>query len=277
MATVPSTEIISLRGKVALVAGSSRGAGAGVARALGAAGATVYVTGRSVRGGPPPSDGAAGTVQGTAEEVTRRGGVGVPASCDHTDDEQVAALFRRIHSEQGRLDLLVNAVWGGNEVPSLQADWGRPFWEVEAAPAWDKMFNQGVRAALIASHHAARLMAAQDSGLIVNVTFCYPDRRYVGHLMYDLAKHCLSRMAFGLAEELRPHGVCAVAVSPGHMRTERVLAHFNTGVEQTRENVAVAAAGGRAAGTAWLMPHPPAHLPADPASSHPTCLPVPAY
>ncbi|KAL4424282.1 hypothetical protein ABPG75_001583 [Micractinium tetrahymenae] len=168
---------LPLQGKVAIVAGGSREAGAGVARALGTAGATVYVTGRTVRRGPAPHDGAAGTVDGTAGEVTRRGGRGIPAPCDHTDDAQVEALFQRVQQEQGRLDLLVNAVWGGNELPSLQA-----------------MFNAGVRPALIASHHAARLMAAQQRDLIVNVTFQYPDGSpYVGHLLYDLAKAALSR------------------------------------------------------------------------------------
>lgn len=230
---------LPLQGKVAIVAGGSRGAGAGVARALGSAGATVYVSGRTVRGGPPPRDGAAGTVEDTAEEVTRRGGVGIAAACDHTVDAQVATLFERVQQEQGRLDLLVNAVWGGNELPSLQADWGRPFWEQDEPPAggWDAMFTTGVRPALIAAHHASRVMAAQKGGLIVNVSFAYPSPApspYIGHLLYDLSKVALCRLAFGLSEELRPHGVAALALSPGHMRTERVLRHFDTDEQSWR-------------------------------------------
>ncbi|KAL4442691.1 hypothetical protein ABPG77_006685 [Micractinium sp. CCAP 211/92] len=213
---------LPLLGKVAIVAGGSRGAGAGAARALGSAGATVYVSGRTVKGGPPPLDGATGTVDQTAEEV--------------------AALFERVQREQGRLDLLVNAVWGGNELPSLQADWGQPFWEQKELPAagWEAMFTAGVRPALIAAHHASRVMATQQSGLIVNVSFQYPEAAgspYIGHLMYDLAKAVLCRMAFGLAEELRPHGVTALALSPGHMRTERVLRHYATD-EQSWHDVA---------------------------------------
>ncbi|EFN51575.1 hypothetical protein CHLNCDRAFT_140068 [Chlorella variabilis] len=190
---------------------------AGVARALGSAGATVYVTGRSVRGGAPPADGAAGTVQDTADEV--------------------AALFSRVQREQGRLDVLVNAAWGGNELPRLQADWGTPSWEVEAAAYWDSMFVAGVRAALVASQHAARLMAAQGSGLIVSVSFGAGggSSPYLGNLYYDLAKASLNRLAFCLGEELRPMGVASVALSPGHMRTERVLQAYKTDEQHWRE------------------------------------------
>ncbi|KAI3424307.1 hypothetical protein D9Q98_009861 [Chlorella vulgaris] len=251
-----------LQGRVAVVTGASRGAGAGVARALGSAGATVYVTGRTVRGGVPPADGAVGTVEDTAAEVTRRGGRGIAAVCDHSDDAQgclperqtatlcspcfpigahtqVAALFQRVQEEQGQLDLLVNAVWGGNELPGLLAAWAQPSWEQEPAAYWHSMFEAGVRAALIASSHAARLMAAQGSGLIVNVSFYMPERgttggagstggSYIGNLYYDLAKAALNRHAFCLANELRSHGAAAVSIAPGHMRTERVLKAFGT-------------------------------------------------
>lgn len=199
----------------------------------------MYVTGRTVRGGVPPADGAVGTVEDTAAEVTRRGGRGIAAVCDHSDDAQVAALFQRVQEEQGQLDLLVNAVWGGNELPGLLAAWAQPSWEQEPAAYWHSMFEAGVRAALIASSHAARLMAAQGSGLIVNVSFYMPERgttggagstggSYIGNLYYDLAKAALNRHAFCLANELRSHGAAAVSIAPGHMRTERVLKAFGT-------------------------------------------------
>jgi NAD(P)-dependent dehydrogenase (short-subunit alcohol dehydrogenase family) len=145
------TDVQDLRGRIVLVTGSSRGGGKAIAEVLGERGATVYVTGRSVRGEPTTLD-RAGTIEDTAEEVERRGGVGIPVRCDHTDDAQVEALFERIRSEQGRLDVLVNNAWSGYELhprPELA------FWEIEWRH-WDLMFNGGLRATALASRFAAR-------------------------------------------------------------------------------------------------------------------------
>lgn len=205
--------------RVALVTGASRGAGRGIAAALGETGAVVYVTGRSVAGGPTTED-LPGTIDATAAEVTRRGGVGVPVRCDHANDAEVEAAFRRIATEQGRLDLLVNNVWAGYE----QYDVGgftAPFWQ-QPLRHWRGMFELGVRAHLVASRWAAPLMLPRRSGLIVS-TVAWAFDRYLGNLFYDTAKAAIVRMAFGMAEELRPHGIASVALSPGFMRTERVM------------------------------------------------------
>src|SRR4051794_18984666 len=152
--------------RIAVVTGASRGVGRGVALGLGEAGATVYVTGRSVRG-EAPHGGVAGNIDDTADEVTRLGGLGVPVRCDHRDDAEVEALFRRVAHEQGRLDLLVNSAWGGYEgmMEGGEFTWGRPFWE-QPIRRWDAMFAAGVRACYVASRLAARMMLERRSGLI---------------------------------------------------------------------------------------------------------------
>jgi NAD(P)-dependent dehydrogenase (short-subunit alcohol dehydrogenase family) len=223
-----------LRGVVAVVTGASRGAGRGIALALGEAGATVYVTGRSVRGGKT-TDGMRGTVEDTADEVRRRGGVGVAVRCDQASDAEVAALFARVEEEQGRLDILVNNAWAGNEggYDGQRYDdgshWGTPFWE-RSERLWPRMMDGGARLSLTATRHAARLLVAQKRGLVVCTTST--DRgRYLGDFYYDLAKATINRLAFGMAQDLRPHGVACVALSPGWMRTERVIA---AGVEDPR-------------------------------------------
>src|SRR5262245_8753045 len=210
-----------LRGSVAVVTGASRGVGKGVALALGEAGATVYVTGRSDAGGT--TEGLPGTVRDTAEAVTHRGGQGVAVRCDHTADAEVEALFARVKQEQGRLDLLVNNVWGGYE----QFDWSRfaaPFWE-QPLRHWSGMFESGVRAHLAASRLAVPLMLPNRRGLIVHTTAWDRDK-YLGNLFYDVAKAAVNRMAFGMARELQAHNVAVVALAPGFVGTERVLAAF---------------------------------------------------
>jgi NAD(P)-dependent dehydrogenase (short-subunit alcohol dehydrogenase family) len=210
----------TLQDKVAVVTGASRGAGRAIARVLGERGATVYVTGRTTRGSAAP-DGMPGTIEDTADEVTALGGRGIAVRCDHTDDTDVQALFARVAGEQGRVDLLVNNAWSGYEGHSggLPMD---PFWTLSPT-YWDSMFTTGVRGALVASSLAAPMMAAAGRGLIVN-TIAWLEGGYLGHLYYDLAKAALVRMAFGMATELRGHGVAAVALAPGWMRTERVMA-----------------------------------------------------
>jgi len=213
---------------VVVVAGASRGAGGGIARVLGETKATVYVTGRSVRGRATP-DGMAGTIDATAEAVTARGGVGIPIQVDHTDDAQVEALFARVREERGRLDLLVNSVFGGNE------RWigGEPFWE-QPTEHWGGMFMAGVRAHIVASRFAVPLMLSQGRGLLANVSYWDHDK-YLGNLYYDLAKTTMNRMAYDMAEELRPYGIAAVALSPGWMRTERVVANMEAGYHTPEE------------------------------------------
>jgi len=219
-----------LTGKVAVVTGASRGGGRGIALVLGEEGATVYVTGRSVRGGPTTND-LPETIDETAEMVTARGGVGIAVRCDHTVDAEVEALFERVQKEQGRLDILVNNVWGGYEnIESVNfrgAFWEQPLWR------WDKMFTAGVRAHYTASRLAAPLMMSQCQGLIVNTTF-WDRGKYLANLPYDLAKTAINRMAYGMALEMREHNITAVALSPGWMRTEEVIRHNPTPKELKR-------------------------------------------
>jgi NAD(P)-dependent dehydrogenase (short-subunit alcohol dehydrogenase family) len=206
---------LSLKGQVALVTGASRGGGKGIALVLGEEGATVFVTGRSVRGEPTTLD-RPGTIDETAQELTARGGVGIPVRCDHTDDAQVEALFDRIRSEQGRLDLLVNNAWSGYEIsPSGDI----PFWEIEWRH-WDLMFGGGLRAAAFASRLAAPLMIEAGSGLIVNITWVL-DRPH-GHAWYEVVKNATNKMTEQMADDLRPFGIACIAVSPGFMRLERM-------------------------------------------------------
>jgi NAD(P)-dependent dehydrogenase (short-subunit alcohol dehydrogenase family) len=214
-----------LTGKVAVVTGASRGAGRGIALVLGEAGATVYVTGRSVKG-EPTTENITGTIDETAEAVTTRGGVGIPVRCDHTIDAEVEALFIRVQQEQKRLDILVNNVWGGYEQYESDEGFSVSFWQ-QPLRHWQGMFTVGVRAHLVASRFAVRLMLPHQQGLIVN-TIAWDRDKYLGNLYYDVAKNAIARMAYGMALELRKYNIAAVALAPGFMRTERVLDYFKT-------------------------------------------------
>src|SRR5687768_1644969 len=209
---------------VALVTGASRGAGRGIALELGAAGATVYVTGRSV-GGRPTTDNVPGTIDDTAREVTDRGGRGIAVRCDHTSDADVQSLFGRIRGDHGRLDILVNNVWGGYENSECRPLPLVPFWE-QSLQQWDGMFTAGVRAHLTASRLAVPLMLPQRRGLIVSTTANLEALPYLRNLFYDLAKNAVAHLAWAMAQELREHGIAALAVAPGFMRTERVVEAF---------------------------------------------------
>ena len=201
--------------RVALVTGASRGCGKGVALVLGENGWTVYLTGRSAQG-QPTTLGRPGTIDETAAQVTARGGTGIAIRCDHADDLQVQAVFDRINSEQGELDLLVNNAWSGYEIspdPSL------PFWEI-AWRHWDLMFTGGLRAAAFASCLAAPMMIRAGRGLIVNITWVL-DRPH-GHAFYEVVKNATNKLTGQMADDLRPHGVSCIAVSPGFMRLERM-------------------------------------------------------
>jgi NAD(P)-dependent dehydrogenase (short-subunit alcohol dehydrogenase family) len=220
---------MSLRGRVAVVTGGSRGAGRAIAAVLGEHGATVYVSGRSVRG-QTTTDNLPGTIEDTAEEVTRRGGTGIPLRCDHANEHDTKALFERVREEQGRLDLLVNNAWGGyeGERPMPAYFWKSPL------RLWDAMVERGVKTHLLATYFAIPLMiesaarkpghrAKRRPGLILS-TIAWDRGRYIGGF-YDLAKHAVVRLLWGLAEELRDHNVTTIALAPGFMRTERVMSH----------------------------------------------------
>jgi len=236
-----------LRGQVAVVTGGSRGAGRGIALELGAAGATVYVTGRSTRAEPAPAyaqlmalshlSQLPGSIEDTAEELTQLGGHGIAVRCDHTREDDVSHLFDQVKKEQGRLDLLVNNAWGGNE--SFNGVFVAPFWEHPLAH-WDTMFDRGVRNHLLASRCAAPMLVDQRHGLIVTTTFWDRDRHMRGNLYYDLAKAAMSRLAVGMAHDLKAFGVASIAVSPGWMRTEFVLAGHQADETNWRERPALA-------------------------------------
>ena len=238
----------ALKGRVAVVTGASRGAGRGIALELGAAGATVNVTGRSTRAQPAvvpyrrllalsglPA--LPGTIEDTAEEVEREGGRAIPIRCDHSDEADVARLFDRVEREQGRIDLLVNNAWGGHE--AFTGVFEAPFWEWPMEQ-WEAMLDRGVRNHLLASRAAAPAMVRRGSGLIVTTTFWDQGRYLRGNLFYDLAKSAMSRLAFAMAEELRSHGVASVALSPGWMRTEIILTGHRTDEAHWRERPALA-------------------------------------
>jgi NAD(P)-dependent dehydrogenase (short-subunit alcohol dehydrogenase family) len=218
-----------LEGKVAVVAGATRGAGRAIAMMLGAAGATVYGTGRSIRGNP--SDiGRKETIEETAELVSMQGGQGIPVQVDHTVEEQVRALFERVSKEQnGRLDILVNDVWGGESL----SEWGTPFWEGSLDKAL-LMQNRAVHSHMITSYYGAPLLIKRGEGLIVEITDGY-DYRYRGNLPYSLAKISVIHLAEALAAELRPHGVAAMAVTPGFLRSEEMLDHFGVSESNWRD------------------------------------------
>jgi NAD(P)-dependent dehydrogenase (short-subunit alcohol dehydrogenase family) len=218
-----------LKDKVAVVTGGSRGIGRGIAAVLGEYGATVYVTGRSQRGSATP-DNMPGTIDDTAEEVSRRGGHGIPFRCDHRESDQVEKLFKRVRDERGKLDVLVNNAWSGYEgyAGGLRP---RHFWEAPLS-LWDGMIEGGLRTHLLATYHAIPIMLPQKSGLIVS-TIAWDHDKYLGSF-YDLAKHSIVRMLWGIARELKPHGIATVAVAPGFTRTERVLQAFKINADQWR-------------------------------------------
>jgi len=212
----------TLLGKVALVTGASRGIGKGIALALGEAGATVYITGRTIEANQAPVD-LPGTIYQTADEVAKLGGQCIAIQCDHRDDQQVEAVFGRIRAEQNRLDILVNNVWGGYEHFNDGTEFWKEkgFWTVPLS-RWDKMFQAGVRAHYVSSVFAAPMMIAQGSGLIVNISFFAAQKDNSG-VSYGVAKSASDRMAACMAYELREHNVAAVSLYPGLVRTESVL------------------------------------------------------
>ncbi|MFM9371150.1 SDR family oxidoreductase [Streptomyces sp. Da 82-17] len=212
-----------LTGKVALVAGATRGAGRGIAVQLGAAGATVYVTGRSTRGRRSEYD-RPETIEETAELVTAAGGEGVAVPTDHLEPEQVRALAERIDAERGRLDVLVNDVWGGERLFAFDT----PVWEHDLDDGL-RLMRLGVETHAITSHFLLPLLVRRPGGLVVEMTdgtAAYNGANYRNSYFYDLVKNSVLRMAFVQAHELKPYGGTAVALTPGWLRSEMMLANF---------------------------------------------------
>src|SRR4051794_6673847 len=224
-----------LADKVALVAGATRGAGRGIAIGLGEAGATVYATGRSTRGQRSEVD-RPETIEETAELVTAAGGEGIAVAVDHLDPAQVARLVERIDAGHGRLDVLVNDVWGAEPL----FEWGTPVWEHDLEHGL-RLLRLAVDTHLITSHHALPLLLRRPGGLVVEVTDGtaeYNASRYRVSLFYDLAKASVLRMAWALGEELRDRGATAVALTPGWLRSEAMLEHHSVGEENWRDALA---------------------------------------
>jgi NAD(P)-dependent dehydrogenase (short-subunit alcohol dehydrogenase family) len=222
-----------LHGKVALVAGATRGAGRAIAVELGAAGAVVYVTGRTTRLRPSEMN-RPETIEETAELVTEAGGHGIAVEVDHLDKEQVAALIARIDRERGRLDVLVNDIWGGDQL----AEWHKMLWEHDLDKGL-RLLRLAIDTHLITSHFALPLVIRNPGGLVVEVTDGTAEynarfRPDVG-MYYDLAKVSVQRLALGQSEELRPHGATALAVTPGWMRSELMLEIYGVTEENWRD------------------------------------------
>jgi NAD(P)-dependent dehydrogenase (short-subunit alcohol dehydrogenase family) len=222
-----------LAGKVALVAGGTRGGGRGIAVELGAAGATVYVTGRSSSSAGRSDLGRPETIEQTAGAVTAAGGLGIPVRADHSRRDDVRVLIDRITAEQdGRLDILVNCVWGGDPL----TDWEHPLWEQDL-DAGLRLLRQAVETHVITSRLALPLLVARKSGLVVEVTDGNT-ARYRGTFFYDIAKSTVIRLAVAQAAELKPHGVAAVAITPGFLRSEAMLESFGVTEANWRDGAA---------------------------------------
>jgi NAD(P)-dependent dehydrogenase (short-subunit alcohol dehydrogenase family) len=215
-----------LEGKVALVAGGTRGAGRGIATELGAAGATVYVTGRSTRGKRSEYD-RPETIEETAALVDEAGGRGIPVRVDHLKPDEVRDLVGRIEVEQGRLDVLVNDVWGGERL----IEWNVPVWEHSLEGGF-RMLRLAIDTHITTSHFALPLLIKNEGGLVVEMTDGtaeYNAENYRNSLFYDLAKTSVIRLAWAQAQELAPHGCAAVALTPGWLRSEMMLDIYGVG------------------------------------------------
>ncbi|MDO3703887.1 SDR family oxidoreductase [Micromonospora sp. C28SCA-DRY-2] len=224
-----------LTGKIALVAGASRGAGRQIAVQLGAAGATVYATGRSSRAGRSEMN-RPETIEETAELVTAAGGEGIPVVVDHLVPEQVRDLVARIDAEQGRLDVLVNDIWGAESLVT----WQKPVWE-QPLDAGFRTLRLAIDTHIVTSHFALPLLIRRPGGLVVEIgdgTKAYNDVNYRLSVFYDLAKVSVNRLAESWAHELAPYGCTSVALTPGWLRSETMLEHFGVTEENWRDALA---------------------------------------
>jgi NAD(P)-dependent dehydrogenase (short-subunit alcohol dehydrogenase family) len=223
---------MSLEGKIALVAGATRGAGRGIAVELGAAGATVYVTGRTTRTQQSEYQ-RPETIEETADLVTAAGGTGIAVQVDHLVPERVKALVDRIRAEQGRLDILVNDIWGGE----MLKEWDKPVWDHNLENGL-RLLDLGVRTHLITAHFALPLLIERPGGLLVEVTDGtdeYNATHYRINPFYDLAKVSVNRLAWAHAKDLAPHGATSVSITPGWLRSEMMLEAFGVTEETWRD------------------------------------------
>jgi NAD(P)-dependent dehydrogenase (short-subunit alcohol dehydrogenase family) len=221
-----------LAGKVALVSGATRGGGRGIAVALGEAGAAVYATGRTTREQRSEID-RPETIEETAELVTEAGGEGIAVPTDHLDPDEVRSLVERIDAEQGRLDVLVNDIWGAEHL----FEWNKPVWQHDLDRGL-RLLRLAIDTHLITSHHALPLLIRNPGGLVVEVTdgtAAYNADHYRVNLFYDLAKTSVIRIAWALAQELRDHDATAVALTPGWMRSELMLEHHGVSESNWRD------------------------------------------
>ncbi|MCU1456238.1 MAG: short-chain dehydrogenase/reductase [Actinomycetia bacterium] len=223
----------ALRGRVAVVAGATRGAGRGIAAALGEAGATVVCTGRTTRGAAGSSrsdyDGRPETIEETAELVTRLGGTGIPAVVDHLDPQQVEQLATRIRDEHGHVDVLVNDIWGAELLKGGPDQWDTPLWELDLETGL-RILRLAIDTHIITSHHLLPLLVEEPGGLVVEVTdgtTGYNASHYRISVFYDLAKVAVNRLAFSQGKELAPFGATAVSLTPGWLRSELMLEAFD--------------------------------------------------
>jgi NAD(P)-dependent dehydrogenase (short-subunit alcohol dehydrogenase family) len=236
----------ALRGRVAVVAGATRGAGRGIAAALGEAGATVVCTGRSSRREDSSirSDyDRAETIEETAELVEQLGGTGIPMVVDHLDSDQVRRLAEQIRADHGHIDVLVNDIWGGEMLKGGPAEWETPIWELDLDDGL-RILRLAIDTHLITSHHLLPLLIAEPGGLLVEVTdgtVEYNSSRYRISVYYDLAKVAVNRLAFSQGHELAPHGATAVALTPGWLRSEMMLEAFATSEGNWRDSVGTTA------------------------------------
>ncbi len=217
-----------LKDKVAVVAGATRGAGRGIACMLGELGATVYCTGRSVRGKPATGN-RPETIEETAEMVSAYGGRGIYHQADHTDEDQVVALFERVKKEYGRLDILVNDIWGGDSL----SEWMLPFWEQDIQKG-RTMLERAILTHMITSRHGVPMMIERNQGLIVEVTDG-DHMGYRGTMFYDLAKIGAIRLANNMAQDLKDYAITALAVTPGYLRSEEMLDGYGVTEENWQE------------------------------------------
>ena len=236
----------ALRGRIAVVAGATRGAGRGIAAALGETGATVICTGRSTRThGSSRSDyNRPETIEETAELVTRLGGTGVAMAIDHLDSGEVARLASGIRRTHGHIDILVNDIWGAEVLKGGPRDWNTPVWAHDLEKGL-RILRLGVESHLVTSHHLLPLLIGQPGGLLVEVTdgtFEYNATHYRLSVFYDLAKISVNRLAFSQGHELKAHGGTAVSISPGWLRSEMMLENYGVSEERWRDALAPAAA-----------------------------------
>ena len=216
-----------LAGKIALVTGATRGIGKGIAIGLGEAGATVYITGRTLE---PNHDSLGGSLQETETAVREAGGICIPVQVDHSDDEQIQQLFAQIEREQnGQLDILVNNVYAG--VQAIREAFGKPFWESEPS-FWDATNNVGLRSHYVASIYAARMMTKRKEGIIFTIS-SWGGMSYIFNVPYGVGKSACDRLAADMAKELKSHNVTSLAIYPGIVGTEQITSFAK---EQSAEN-----------------------------------------